>query len=82
MMSIAYQRWNGHDFKNNRPTSQFLSNYTGIQMLAGVRPEDIEDVTERYHAFLGIEFESDTIKGMPAPGRWDLRQGNLCDLLD
>ena len=54
---------NGHEiFKNNRLTSQFLSNYTGIQMLAGVRPEDIEDVTERYHAFLGIEFESDTIK--------------------
>ena len=54
---------NGHEiFKNNRLTSQFLSNYTGIQMLAGVKPEDIEDVTERYHAFLGIEFESDTIK--------------------
>lgn len=54
---------NGHEiFKNNRLTSQFLSNYTGIQMLSGVKPEDIEDVSERYHAFLGIEFESDTIK--------------------
>ena len=54
---------NGHEiFKNNRLTSQFLSNYTGIQMLSGVKPEDIEDVSKRYQAFLGIEFESDTIK--------------------
>ncbi|MFR5149132.1 MAG: Rpn family recombination-promoting nuclease/putative transposase [Ruminococcus sp.] len=63
MLHRISEMWNGHEiFKNNRLTSQFLSNYTGIQMLAGVRPEDIEDVTERYHAFLGIEFESDTIK--------------------
>ena len=54
---------NGHEiFKSNRLTSQFLSNYTGIQMLSGVKPEDIEDVSKRYQAFLGIEFESDTIK--------------------
>ena len=25
-------------------------------------PEDIEDVSEKYQAFLGVEFESDTIK--------------------
>ena len=31
-------------------------------MLSGVKPEDIEDVSKRYQAFLGIEFESDTIK--------------------
>lgn len=54
---------NGHEiFKSNLLTSQFLSNYTGIQMLSGVKPEDIEDVSKRYQAFLGIEFESDTIK--------------------
>ena len=49
-------------FKNNRLTSQFLRNYTDIPLLANVMPEDIEDVSEKYQAFLGVEFESDTIK--------------------
>ena len=49
-------------FKNNRLTSQFLRNYTNIPLLANVMPEDIEDVSEKYQAFLGVEFESDTIK--------------------
>ena len=45
-------------FKNNRLTSQFLRNYTDIPLLANVMPEDIEDVSEKYQAFLGVEFES------------------------
>ena len=49
-------------FKNNRLTSQFLRNYTDIPLLANVMPEDIEDVSEKDQAFLGVEFESDTIK--------------------
>lgn len=49
-------------FKNNMLTSQFLRNYTNIPMLSNVMPEDIEDVSEKYQAFLGVEFESDTIK--------------------
>lgn len=49
-------------FKNNRLTSQFLRNYTNIPLLSNVMPEDIEDVSEKYQAFLGVEFESDTIK--------------------
>ena len=40
-------------FKNNRLTSQFLRNYTDIPLLANVMPEDIEDVSEKYQAFLG-----------------------------
>lgn len=43
-------------------TSQFLRNYTNIPLLSNVMPEDIEDVSEKYQAFLGVEFESDTIK--------------------
>ena len=49
-------------FKNNRLTSQFLRNYTNIPLLSNVMPEDIEDVSQKYQAFLGVEFEADTIK--------------------
>ena len=49
-------------FKNDRLTSQFLRNYTNISLFANVQPEDIEDVSRKYRAFLGVEYESDTIK--------------------
>ncbi len=49
-------------FKNDRLTSQFLRNYTNIPLLSNVMPEDIEDVSAKYRAFLGVEYESDTIK--------------------
>ena len=49
-------------FKNNRLTSQFLRNYANIPLLSNVMPEDIEDISEKYQAFLGVEFEADTIK--------------------
>lgn len=49
-------------FKNNRLVSQYLRNYTDIPIFANVREEDVEDVTQKYHAFLGVNFESDTVK--------------------
>ena len=49
-------------FKNDRLTSQFLRNYTNIPLLSNVMPEDIEDVSQKYQAFLGVEYEADTIK--------------------
>ena len=49
-------------FKSAVLTSQFLREYTDLPIFANVRPEDIEDVTERYHAFLGVDFEMDTVK--------------------
>ena len=49
-------------FKNNLLTSQFLRNYTNIPLLSNVMPEDIEDVSQKYQAFLGVEYEADTIK--------------------
>lgn len=49
-------------FKNNRLASQFLRNYTGISLFSDIEAEDLEDVTKKYQAFLGVEFESDTIK--------------------
>lgn len=49
-------------FKNNVLTCQFLRDYSGIDLFAGICPEDIEDVSEHYVALLGIEFEADTVK--------------------
>ncbi len=49
-------------FKNAKLTSQFLKNYTELPIFSNVTPEDIEDVSDHYRAYLGIEFESDTVK--------------------
>lgn len=49
-------------FKNHILCAQFLRDYTDIEILKNVRPEDIEDVTEKYQAYLGISFETDTVK--------------------
>ena len=53
-------------FKNDLLTSQFLRNYTNIPLLSNVMPEDIGDVykrqSQKYQAFLGVEYEADTIK--------------------
>lgn len=42
--------------------AQFLRNNIKIPFLKNVRPEDIEDVSERYIPYLGTEFEPDTVK--------------------
>jgi len=42
--------------------SQFLRDNVNIPALKNIRPEDIEDVTERYQTYLGVEFQSDTVK--------------------
>ncbi len=49
-------------FKNPRLCSQFLQDNMDIPQLKWVQPEDIEDVTERYQAYFGVEFETDTVK--------------------
>ena len=49
-------------FSNPVLTCQFLKGYTGISLFQDLTPDDIEDVTERYKAFLGVEFETDTVK--------------------
>ncbi len=60
-------------FHSSELTCQFLRDYTGISLFSDLRPEDIEDVTGRYKAFLGVEFEADTVKKVrvrvPAAGR-------------
>lgn len=49
-------------FGNHTLCAQFLRDYAGLPMLADVQPEDIEDVTERYHLFREVEFQTDTVK--------------------
>ena len=43
-------------FKNNILASQFLKNYTNIPIFTNITPEDVEDITSKYRAFLGIEY--------------------------
>ncbi|MDO4331858.1 MAG: Rpn family recombination-promoting nuclease/putative transposase [Eubacteriales bacterium] len=49
-------------FQNPILVSQFLRDNLNIPALKDVKPEDIEDVTEKYQAYLGITFETDTVK--------------------
>ena len=42
--------------------AQFLRDNVDIPELKNISPKDIEDVSGRYHAFLGVEFRSDTVK--------------------
>ena len=42
--------------------AQFLRDNVKVPLFKNVRPEDIEDVSERYRPYLGTEFESDTVK--------------------
>lgn len=49
-------------FKNASLCAQFLKDNLDIPALKDVKPEDIIDVTEKYQAYLGIQFETDTVK--------------------
>jgi len=40
--------------------AQFLRNYVGVEEVKHVSPNDIENVSTRYHPYLGAEFQSDT----------------------
>ncbi len=49
-------------FGNHTLCAQFLRDYSGLPILANVQPEDIEDVSERYHLFQEVELQADTVK--------------------
>lgn len=42
--------------------SQFLRDYVDKELFKELQPEDIEDESEKYQAYLGISFETDTVK--------------------
>ncbi len=56
-------------FSNHTLCAQFLRDYTDITLLKDVRPEDIIDDTQKYHAYLGIDFEGDTVKRISIKGQ-------------
>ena len=60
---------NSRDIFNNILTSQFLNNYTNIPIFTNITPEDVEDITSKYRAFLGIEYESDAVKKVYIRGK-------------
>ncbi len=49
-------------FGNAVLCAQFLRDNIRIPALKNIRPEDIEDVSERYRPYLGTEFDSDSVK--------------------
>ncbi len=49
-------------FQNPVLCCQFLRNYVDHPLLKNICPEDIEDCTERYTPYFGVEFEADTVK--------------------
>ena len=53
---------NRHIFQNHILCAQFLRNFTDIDILKDIKPEDIIDETDTYQAYLGIKFETDTVK--------------------
>lgn len=49
-------------FKDAGLCAQFLRDNIDIPLLKEIQPEDITDVSEQYQAYLGIQFETDTVK--------------------
>ena len=49
-------------FKDPTLCCQFLKDNIDIPLLKNISPDDIEDVTDHYHPYIGAEFESDTVK--------------------
>lgn len=54
-------------FRNPVLCCQFLQDNVDIPILKNIRPEDIEDVSDQYQAYLGIEFESDSVNRILLP---------------
>ena len=49
-------------FGDNILCSQFLRDYADLEILRNIRPEDIEDVSERYVLLYSSQRDSDTVK--------------------
>ena len=49
-------------FANPVLCCQFLRNYVNHPAVKNIQPEDIEDYTDRFIPYFGVEFEADTIK--------------------
>ena len=49
-------------FRNNILCAQFIRDNINIPLLKDVKPEDLEDVTERFGSYFGVEYQADTVK--------------------
>ena len=49
-------------FQNPVLCCQFLKNYVDHPLLKNIQPEDIEDYTDHFISYFGVEFGADTIK--------------------
>ncbi|WP_024866213.1 Rpn family recombination-promoting nuclease/putative transposase [Butyrivibrio sp. FCS014] len=58
-------------FENPTLCSQLLREYSGIEILKDVKPEDIEDVTERFIPMFTDEREADVVKKVHLTGVGD-----------
>ena len=59
-------------FENPTLCSQLLKDYSNIDILKSVRPEDIEDVTERFIPMFSEERNADVVKKVHLPDGEDL----------
>lgn len=64
-------------FGNHTLCAQFLRDYSGLPILANVQPEDIEDVSERYHLFREVELQADTVKKVRLRDQTDGKQQDI-----
>ena len=59
-------------FENAELCSQFLREYSNIELLRNVRAEDIEDMTERFLPMFSEEREADVVKKIKLPEKGEL----------
>ncbi len=70
-------------FHNPILCSQFLRDYVNHPLLKNVQPEDIEDYTERYTPYFGVEFEADTVKKIHIrETEWEVSEVYLISLIE
>ena len=60
---------NRNIFKHPVLCAQFLKDFVDRGLFETLEPEDIEDESEKYQAYLGITFETDTVKKIRIKGR-------------
>ncbi len=54
-------------FENATLCSQFLREYTGIELFKDIGPENVEDMTERFLPMFSEERDSDVVKKITIP---------------
>ena len=62
--------------------SQFLKNFVDQDLFRELKPEDIADESEKYQAYLGITFETDTVKRIRMPCQKENMPFYLISLID